>query len=566
VTYEFWTKELRVPLFGVIEADDKEPFWAAFADPTAIRQLVSIDNGAMDIVAEDLELDANGLMVDASRYVRGEYRAKARGLLGGPLGAFGEVLSFLVQRAVPGREIERVVSWRANGLPTKDNAFPQPDFLLHEGGLTGALEVKSTEALDFQTLLRMNKWKSLGPCAGVGRCREEALGQLGYVDGQATAQKHALKIRDGRVVPFPADFGVASAVLARDGRLDALRTDSRYKTPRACRAAPTPRSCWSCIGADDGLAPAHVVIAELRNAPHRLPLVPPGEGGGAWLSAYRWWRHTMWARAPHAARDATLSLAHATVEWLGGTRLEDGVRTTLLAFWGSYLRDVAADRGMTISKDPARLPDLAQAAPHLGWEPLALRRPEVAEVTREAVFQLWPGVVDGREAAAFSFQSSGGQGTEEAVDVFTVRSDTSGWAISCLPREWRSGRALGDEGAARIAARLVALALALGRWVPPEEDGRRFPVPLGRTSLCVGENEVHVGWAVKSITSAPGAWRAVWRRWPSTGPPWWFWPGEPEAGPPWLGLLAMGDRRVRLVVLPDGRGLLRVPHLPGTTG
>lgn len=559
MSYDFRTKELRVPLFGVVEADDEEPFWAAFADPAAVQRVVSIDDDAMDIVAEDLELDAEGVARDASRYVRGEYRSKARGLQGGRLGDFGEVVSFLINRAVQGREVVRVLSWRANGLPVKGNAFPQPDFLLHEGGQTGALEVKSTEALDFQALRQVNKWMRLRPCVGVGHCREEALRQLGYVNGQTAAQQHALVIRDGKVVPFPADFAVASAVLARDGRLDGLRNDDRYKAPRACRESLNPRNCWSCLGAEDG--PHHVVITELRNAPNRLPLVPPGERGGAWLSAYRAWTQAMWARAPHAARHATPPLVHATVEWLEGVHLEERDRNILLAFWGSYLRDVAADRGLAVPDDLIRLSNLAEAAPHLGWEPLEPPQPQVVETSREQLFQVWPRIAEGREVAAFSFRGSSTRDAEDLADTFTIRVDASGWALSCLSREWWLGLVLEDDGAARIAARLVGVALAMGRWVPLEDDGRHFPVPLRRASLRVGESEVHVGWAVKSITRSPDAWR----RWPFRGPPWWFWPPEPEGSPLWLGLLATGDRRVRLVVLPDGRGLLRVPYLPEAT-
>jgi len=574
--YEFRTRHIHVPLFGVVEVEDKEPFWAAFADPSIAQQVVSIDDDAMDIIAADLELDAEGIAYDASRYVRGEYRPKARGFQGGRLGDFGEMVSFLINRAIPGREVVRVVSWRANGLPVKGNVFPQPDFLVREGEQTGALEVKSTEALDFQALLRVNRWMWLGPCAGVGRCREEALRQLGYVDGQAAQQHHALVVRDGKVVPFPADFGVASAVLVRDGRLDGLRSDDRYKTPKACRESATPRTCWTCLGTGDG--PHHVVIAEMRNAPNRLPLVPPGERSRAWLSAYRAWTHAMWARAPHAAHHATPPLVRATVEWLEGAHLKERDRSTLLAFWGSYLRDVAADRGLAVPDDLIRLPNLAEAAPHLTWEPLGLQEPQVAETTREQLFQVWPRIAETRETAAFSFREVG---MPDAADTFTVRADASGWALTCLSGEWWSGRSLEDEEAARVSARLVATALVLGRWAPPEyveapwtrppegppfpEDLQRsIPIPLRRVRVALGESKLHVGWVVKSSPRDPAAWPGR----PFPGPPWWLWGDAmsrtPRVGPLWLALLAMGDRRVRLVVLPDGRGLLRVPYLPGT--
>ena len=143
----FEVKRVDVPLFGFVEEPNKEKWFAAFAAATTTIQ-IQIDAAALDAIADELEIDAEGLAADAERYVNGSYRAKARGMGGSQLGDLGEVLTFIANR-VPGREITRVVSWRA-GLSQviKGSLFPQPDFLVNDAAGLAALEVKATEAFD----------------------------------------------------------------------------------------------------------------------------------------------------------------------------------------------------------------------------------------------------------------------------------------------------------------------------------------------------------------------------------------------------------------------------------
>ena len=197
-----WTlniKQLDTSLFGVVEVRPQHTWFATFAQPGVV-ETVKIDDDALDAIADNLFLDADGLMVAARRYVNGEFRPKTRGLGGSQLGDFGEALTYLINRAVPGRDIQRVIGWRAGpGQKIKGTRFPQPDFIVRENGLQTALEVKSTEAFDYQRLLRTIRWTYLKPCAGVETCQKEALEQLGHT----SSRRHLLQIVSGNAVSFP---------------------------------------------------------------------------------------------------------------------------------------------------------------------------------------------------------------------------------------------------------------------------------------------------------------------------------------------------------------------------
>lgn len=77
----FQVKRVQTLLFGVIEAANQSPWLGAFAGPGATTS-IDLDDGALDLIADELELDAEGLAADASRYVGGLYRPKARGMGG----------------------------------------------------------------------------------------------------------------------------------------------------------------------------------------------------------------------------------------------------------------------------------------------------------------------------------------------------------------------------------------------------------------------------------------------------------------------------------------------------
>jgi hypothetical protein len=329
----FRIKHLQVPLFGTIDVagDALEPWWTTFASPNS-RIEVSIDDVVLDFVADELELDADGLIASASRYVAGEYRSKAKGLGGGQLGDFGELIAYLVYRARPRTSIVRIVSWRKGVEQTvKGNKFPHPDFLVRDDRGDVAVEVKSTEAFDFKALEPINRWRALHPCFGVVSCRREALPQLGWVKGERTENRHRVVLRDGRVVPFPAAHGEAVAVLAQDGRVSALRLNPRYKTHKPCRQRA--RSCWTCIEPDD-----HVVMTTMPNEPGYLSLAGGADDNGRWFHTYRRWAEALQTNERSAVNETTRALVTATGEWASQRRRAE--TDILRGFWGSYLRDI----------------------------------------------------------------------------------------------------------------------------------------------------------------------------------------------------------------------------------
>ncbi len=106
----------------MIEAANQSPWLGAFAGSGATTS-IDLDDAAVDLIADELELEAEGLAADATRYVGGLYRPKARGMGGSRLGDFGEVIAFLLNRG-SGSEIVRVVSWRRGpGQPCQPTRY-----------------------------------------------------------------------------------------------------------------------------------------------------------------------------------------------------------------------------------------------------------------------------------------------------------------------------------------------------------------------------------------------------------------------------------------------------------
>ena len=410
--------------------------------------------------------------------------------------------------------------------------------------------MKSTEALNYQDLLKANLRKELTPCKGIKRCRNEALPQLGYVDGISVIQTHQLVLRGDSIVPFPADFGMTAAVLVQDGRVDSLRSDERYRTPKKCRESRRPRDCWRCWGSSAD--PNHVAIATLKNTPGHLPLVPSGEVAADWLAAYQRWAQSIWVKIPSAVNEATVSLANRTEEWLAG----DNDRVMLEAFWGSYLRDVAEERGITLRDDAVPFQTLEDVAPQLGWQPASQRHPGIEEASLGQLIQIWHTATEVLELREFVLEEpSEGQ----APNRYNIRMSPEGHTLTCLPSEWRPGSHIQDESAEQIAARLVGLAMVLGRGLG-DENSHHFPIPIRRISLHLGDSVVHLGWGVNPITVNPQAWRKC----PVSSLPWCPLQSDlMDVCPNWLAMLAMGDPRVRLFVLPDGRCRLKMPHIAG---
>lgn len=532
----FAVKQVTVPLFGVVEAADQTAWLSAFA-AAGTTTAVQVDESALSIIAEELELDADGLAADAERYVRGQYRTKARGMGGSRLGDLGEVLAFLMNR-LPGREITRVVSWRAGAYqPVKGSRFPQPDFIVTDAsGSAAALEVKSTEAFDFIDLRDASKkWRLLQPCSSVAGCREQALPQLAYVGGGLTQQQHSLVVRSGMIVPFPVGKGVGAAVVAVDGRTNDLRADPKFKTPKGCRQAS--RDCWSCIPKE-----CHFVLITMPNAPGVLSL--PGAGGDGfvgWLRAYQRWSQALAARDLFALRHTVGPLSEAVATWLKSTGLAES--EVLRAFWGSYLHDAMRSRGFDVDV-PGRLGDLTSPGLDFNWSPAPLSEPTNREASIEEVARV---IGDRRESLPPLTMSvrlqTGGRADSLSVAVsgdfveFRLVSDV--W--------WSAGAVETIEIASVVATRLLSVALEMSGLRVPADIGR---LPLREVVAQVGTEPIRLGWESEHGAPRSALWRSWLRRWP-------LWP-EPEPWEQWPLLLALGDPRIRLRVLRDGRANLRL--------
>ncbi len=533
----FEVNQVDVPLFGVVEAQNQEAWLTAFSATTTTIQ-VQVDAAALDIVAADLELDAEGLVADAERYVNGNYRSKARGLGGSRLGDLGEILAFLVNRA-HGHEIVRVVSWRAGiGQAIKGARFPQPDFIIKDKTGLSALEVKSTEAFDFVDLRdTTKKWIWLQPCTSVGVCRKRALPQLAFVGGVLTPQQHRLVVRKGNIVPFPVGKGVAAAVLAVDGRTNALRSDPKYKTPKACRQAN--RDCWSCLPKT-----CHFVLVKMPNAPGALSLGGASSDGSArWLRAYQRWSQALAVRDLLAVRESLDVLVEQVASWLAAS---DQVNADVLrGFWGSYLQDAMRSRGLDVEV-PGQLGDLSR--PELGFE---WTRAPVAEPTNRegSVEDIMLLVAQDQDSAAPFMMSARLQRNDlDTEDSVSVRSQDDYVEFHLVSETWWTQGAVETiEKASLIATRLLSFALEASSWpVPMKVAG----VPLREVAAQVGDRKVLFGWESKSATPRSALWKSWMRDWP-----FWF---DYEPCPPWPVLLVLGDPRVRLRVMLDGRANLRV--------
>lgn len=529
----FTVKEIEVPLFGVVESPSKAAWLGAFAAP-AQTTTIEVDDAGLDIIADELEMDAEGLVADAERYVTGKYRPKARGLGGGRLGDLGEVIAFLANR-LPDREIVRVVSWRpAAGQVIKGSYFPQPDFLLKKSGPWGVLEVKTTEALDFIYLRDTPKrWTTLRPCASLAACREEALPQLGFLNGKLTAQPHSLLLSRGNIVPFPVGGGTAVCVAAVDGRLHTLQSNTKFKTPPVCRKATPARDCWSCLSKAN-----QFVLVTMPNAPGRLSLAsPPPDGADEWVRAYGRWSQALALRDLLAARTTLADVAHATTEWLSALPTADS--TTLSAFWGSYLVDATRSRGFEIPV-PGPLGNASLRSLNREWEDAPLGDVPAREGSLEEI----SGFLSQGSHPPFAVSvrlrdiDEGGTFTVRALgDVVEFRLASSFW--------WQATEVESADMAVRVAKRLVAVVASIQgqRW-PLEDDW----ISLREVAARIGDTKIRLGWVSKTPrpASAPPTEADIFM---------WVFPHEQ---PPWPVLLAYGDPRVRLRVLPDGRADMRI--------
>ncbi len=531
----FKVKQVDVPLFGVVEARDQTAWLTAFSAATTTIQ-VQVDAAALEIIAADLELDAEGLAADAERHVNGSYRSKARGLGGSRLGDVGEILAFLMNHDL-GYEIVRVVSWRAgNGQAIKGARFPQPDFIVMDETGLSALEVKSTEAFDFVDLRdATKKWVWLQPCTSVGGCRKRALPQLAFVGGELTPQQHSLVVQDGTVIPFPVGKGVAAAVLAVDGRTNELRTEPKYKTPKACRQAS--RNCWLCLP-----MACHFALVRMPNAPGALSLGGAASDGSAgWLRAYRRWAQALAARDLLAVRASLSVLVEQVASWLAAP---DQVNADVLrGFWVSYLQDAMRSRGFDVEV-PGQLGALSLLELGFEWTRASVAEPTSREGTIEDIARL---VSQDQDSAAAFMISARLRRNDRDADSVSVRSQDDYIEFHLVSETWWTQDAVETiENASLIATRLLSFALPASGWPVPADV---IEIPLREVAAQVGDRKVPFGWESKSATVRPASWRWWMQRWP-----FWF----EERLSPWPALLVLGDPRVRLRVMQDGRANLRV--------
>lgn len=279
---------------------------------------VEIPEGMLRHISEKIGINIKYTAAEIKDFVSGTFPAGTNRPGDSVLAHFGEILSYL-EASANGQKPQRIVSYKKDSAAPEQNTFPQPDYYISLNGLPGALEVKTTSALDFKELSDLlddsvHHTKQLSPCTSAKGRRLEALEQLGYVPNTLT---HSLGLIDGRFVDFPAAHGIAHIHLLNDGRVFDLRSkpnvNSRIKTPSYCRKHS--RNCWDCIHPSE--RKQHLASFELSNNPGRLSLVGSGreETWSAWRVCHREWYLAVWARDSRRVYNAEAKLLHATARW-----------------------------------------------------------------------------------------------------------------------------------------------------------------------------------------------------------------------------------------------------------
>lgn len=525
---------LREATIGLFDVDDQAKLQAAFG-AGAVETMV-LDDVAVELIADHLEIEPEIAEWAARRYVEGRFRRKSEGLGGDLLGSFGEIIAYVIKRAA-GIDIERVDGAAARKKTKKEpESFPEPDFVVRDRRGIGVLEIKSREALDFRDLAEVagsasrHTWRWLRPCNQTLDCRDAALRQLGFENGRPVKYSHKLKLVSGTMIPFPAAFGEGDAILVRDGRVDELTDSPRLKTPPSCLKADPNRACWDCIGrTKDDL---QLVAVHMPNRPDRLPLLPitDRELGSVWFDAYRDWSRALWLSAPALVETKAHALAAATKGWL--TALENDphqVAVRVARHWAWTIEVAARERGFALLRrvDTGLDSGLSDLPPPNEPHTERLKGDSAVDRIRDALHA--------DRLARFAFEDG-----DDATVTSVLVMDALGMQLSVVPAVSPASAAIDGDGASQIANKLLQKARKIF-GVPP----RPYRPDLHEVSAALGERVVTLGWAMDSFEG----WDTM-HSWFHHVPPRmrWAFRHSPCCG--------------RLWVHPDGRGRLRFGRIP----
>lgn len=519
----FNIKQITVPLFGVIDSADPHQWRRAFATNQQ-QSVIEIDEPALEILADELGIHADGIVSDARQYVRGEYREKASGISGGLLGELGEILTYRSE----GVNISRVVHWMpANGQTIKGNRFPQPDFLIDTSGKLVALEVKSTEAFNFLELRDSPKrWLWLQPCLAISRCREAALPQLGFLDNIHATQAHSLVQQDGKVVPFPVDIGIAVAVASVDGRTKQLRNIKKLKTPTICR--DKKRDCWQCVDEK-----CNFFMTKMPNAPGYLSL--PGQQAldrGRWMRAYRRWTLSLSAKDSFTSKSSAKHLEKLSDAWLQS--LDKELRATLRGFWGAYLQETMLSHGIPVSSTEYFGGVSEEWRKKFGW-----RQPSSSgQLNEEVEIDEFVRRLNSSFARSNRFLiSSKYSGERNSTASVSAWAEAEFVEVKWSSVEWLRDGEVSHTEAQRILSQFLSFVI-FGTAI----FYRRFQLSLRECSVNVDRNSILLGWAIESLDIL----NEDYRRRPLEGIPSWF------------SHFAARDPRIRLYLSKEGIASLRI--------
>jgi hypothetical protein len=411
----------------------------------------------------------------------------------------------------------------SGGKALKGRKYPQPDFLRKDGDNYVAVEIKSTQQLNYRKMYDLDEEKhhEIQACVGVIDCRDEALSQIG-VDN-STQPDHQLKVKPIRLIPFPTKSGTAIAVLARDGRLDEFKADQRFKAPEACRSASVARDCWTCM--EVAGASADVTIVEMKNSPDRLPLA--GDGGqdvNAWAQAYFSWSNALWSRNDAAVVTASQGLARLTGKWIDAVAGDSPeLREGLFGYWHLYLRGAARERGLEAASQERAMGESFHVSSELDqierisfenaprWEPIA---------TERKADQLGPSRSELADGQVERYRMTDPNAEFSAIVDF----DNDQCRARLTEARAKFGVLIESDQAQVLADKVAVSALVASGWLESRAlSDKNLHVPLRRCTAKVGESTVELGWVGEREWLFELPWRPAWWRYlmyPGYGDPW----------------------------------------------